>query len=613
MGLSTALTTSLSGLRTTQSGIELVSSNVANVNTRGYTKKNIVLESDIIADRSAGVRVAAITREIDTYVQRQLRTETSGLAFSSVASNYLGQLQSLYGTPGGANSLDKRVGDFTNALDALATTPSSQSARQDVLNQAKLMVQQLKGMSSSIQSMRQDADRGISNTVDRVNASLQGLEKVQQQIGVMTAAGQDVSPDILDQRDLFISELSEYVDVRVSEVSGRLSIYTTGGAALFVDNTASELKFEGPAAMVPHALYSEDPAERNIGTVLLIGPDGQPKDLLAGDKLRSGELKAYVELRDNILVEAQRQLDELASSMAEALGTTPVNGVANGTGFDLDVSDIQPGNKMTLTYDQLPGGQSRTVTFVAIDDPSLLPLANDVTADPNDTVYGIDFSGGPASVAAQMQAALGTDFVVTNTGSTITFDAATAAVDVTGASARATATALTGDGLALPFFLDGGSLYTNSLEGGGQRLGFASRIQLNEALVNDPALLVNYQTPTASGDAARATFLRDALENPTLQYRSDTGVGGTNSPFTGSIADFARTLIETQASNADIASRVQEGQEVVVTSLQDRFIEKSGVDVDEEMAKLLQLQSAYAANARVISTVKEMIDILLAM
>lgn len=613
MGLSTALTTSLSGLRTTQSGIELVSSNVANVNTRGYTRKNMSLEAEVIAGRSAGVRVAAIQREIDTYVQRQLRTETSGLAFSNIAANYLTQLQNIYGTPGGANSLDTRVANFTNALDALATTPSSQSARQGVLNEAKLMTQQLKGMSQSIQSMRQDADRGLSNTVNRANAALIGLEKVQEQIGVMTAAGQTVSPDILDQRDLFINELSELVDIRVSEVGGRLSIYTNGGGALFVDNRASTLQFEGPAAMVPHALYSEDPAERNIGAVFLIGPDGTPKDLLADGKLRSGELKAYAELRDNILVEAQRQLDELASAMAEALGTTQVNSTANGTGFDLDVADLQSGNKVTLTYNQMPGGQARTVTFVAVEDSSILPLANDVTADPNDTVYGINFSGGFGSIAAQMQAALGADFSVTNTGSTLTFDAATVNVDVTGASARATATALTGDGLSMPFFLDGNSLYTNSLDGGGQRLGFASRMTLNPALLNDPALLVNYQTPTASGDAARAVFLRDALENASMQYRADTGVGGTNSPFTGSIADFARSLIETQASNADIAARVNEGQDVVVTSLQDRFNEKAGVDVDEEMTKLLQLQSAYAANARVISTVKEMIDILLAM
>jgi flagellar hook-associated protein 1 FlgK len=155
--------------------------------------------------------------------------------------------------------------------------------------------------------------------------------------------------------------------------------------------------------------------------------------------------------------------------------------------------------------------------------------------------------------------------------------------------------------------------YTGSVDGVDQRIGFAGRIKVNPALFDDPALLVNYQASMTSGDASRPTFLRDALENAQTQYRTDTGIGGATSPFTGSIADFARNLIETQASNADIASRVQEGQEVVVTSLQDRFAEKSGVDPDVEMGKLLQLQSAYAANARVVSTVKEMLDVLMQM
>lgn len=619
MGLSYALSTSLSGLRTMQSGIELVSSNVANVNTPGYTRKNQLLDAAVIAGRTSGVRVAAIQREIDTYVQRQLRTESSGLGFSNVAANYLSQLQSLFGRPGSQTSLDSLVTGFTGALDELATTPSSQSARQDVLNQAGLLVNQMNRLSSDIQDMREDADRGISSAVNRINNALQNLQKVQEQIGVMATSGTPVSPDVLDQRDLFIDQLSQLVDIRVSETgNGKLSIYTTNGAPLFVDNAAAKLDFEGSGAIGPNALYSEDPDERLIGTVFLVGRDGKKTDLLANDLLRSGELKAFIEIRDNVLVEAQTQLDELAASMAEALGTRTVAGTAPttpATDWDLDLSDLQAGNKVTFNYTEQPGGQTRTVTLVSVDGTDDLPLSDDLTANPNDRVFGIDFSGTDADIQAQIQAALGGNFAVTYGASTLTIDtAAPAVVMPSGLSAAVTATAMSGEGAALPFFMDGTtSYYTGALEEGGQRLGFASRIKINPALLDDPALLVNYQTPMVSGDATRATFLRDALENASIQYRTDTGLGGSTSPFTGSIADFARGLIETQARNSDLAARVQEGQEVVVTSLQDRFQETSGVDVDEEMAKLLQLQSAYAANARVITTVKEMIDVLLAM
>ncbi len=612
MGLTFALSTALSGLRTTQAGLELVSGNVANVNTPGYTKKSALLQANVLDGRTSGVRVTSIQREIDTYVQRQMRVEQSGLSYSNIASNYLDQLQRLYGTPGGTSSLDTLINNFTGALDTLATTPSSQSARQSVLNEAQLLAQSLQSMSSDIQAMRQEADRGISSTVDQVNGLLGQIDRVQEQIAVMDTTGA-ISPDLLDQRDRYIDELSQLIDIRVTGNNAALQIYTTGGAALYTDSTPSRLEFEGPVAMAPEALYSTDPNERRVGTVILRGPDNVPVDLLAGNTIRSGDMKAYADMRDNVLVEAQTQLDEMAAALAEALGTAEMTGTANGTGFDLNLADVQPGNKVTVTYNQQPGGQARTVTFVRVDDPTALPLANDLTADPNDTVVGIDWTGGYASVAAQMQTALGAGFTVTNTGADFTFDAAPATATMTGATARVTSTALTGDGLALPFFVDGTEPYTGSVDGLTQRLGFASRIRINPALIDDPALLVNYQSPMYSGDASRATFLRDALENATIQYRTDTGLGGATSPYTGSIANFARGLIEFQANNAALASRVQEGQEVVVTALQDRFAEKSGVDVDEEMSKLLQLQSAYAANARVISTVKEMMDVLLAM
>jgi flagellar hook-associated protein 1 FlgK len=612
MGLSYALSSSLSGLRATQTGIELVSANVANASTPGYTKKNTVQDASVLGGRSAGVQVTNIQREIDTYVQRQLRTESSGLSFSSVASTYVDQLQQLFGTPGSQTSLDSLVSNFTGALDTLATTPSSQSARQGVLTQAQLFTQSLNAMSSDIQTMRQDAESGLASTTQQINAALQGIEKVQTQIDSMAVTGQ-ASPDLLDQRDRFVNELADLVDIRVNDTGNNFSIYTTGGAPLFTDHRAADLEYTGPVAMTPQALYSEDPAQNGAGTIMLHAPGSNtPVDLLADGRIRSGQLKAYADIRDNVLVEAQTQLDELASSMADALGTNTVAGTAAGTGFSLDLAGVQAGNKISVTYNQMPGGQPRTVTFVRADDPTALPLSDDLTADPNDRVVGIDFSGGTASVAAQMQSALGADFAVTNTGSTVTFDAATANVAMTGANARVSATGFT-DGLGMPFFVDGSVPYTGSVDGQTQRVGFSARIQVNPALINDPALLVNYQASMTSGDAARPTFLRDALENAQIQYRTDTGIGGATSPFTGSIGDFARSLIETQASNADIASRVQEGQEVVVTSLQDRFAEKSSVDVDEEMGKLLQLQSAYAANARVISTVKEMIDMLMQM
>ena len=67
-------------------------------------------------------------------------------------------------------------------------------------------------------------------------------------------------------------------------------------------------------------------------------------------------------------------------------------------------------------------------------------------------------------------------------------------------------------------------------------------------------------------------------------------------------------MISQQGEAAATASSLQQGQEIVVNSLQQRFADQSNVNIDEEMANLLKLQTAYAANARVLTTVKDMLD-----
>lgn len=91
----------------------------------------------------------------------------------------------------------------------------------------------------------------------------------------------------------------------------------------------------------------------------------------------------------------------------------------------------------------------------------------------------------------------------------------------------------------------------------------------------------------------------------------ETGVGGAGASFNGNILSYARRVVETQGANTEAAARLDEGQKTVLASLESRYAETAGVNVDEEMSRLVQLQTAYAANARVITAAKEMMDLLL--
>ena len=225
---------------------------------------------------------------------------------------------------------------------------------------------------------------------------------------------------------------------------------------------------------------------------------------------------------------------------------------------------------------------------------------------------------GPTSVISQLSSALGlTGLQFSNpAGNTLRIldDGLPNKVNVDAVSATHTVTSLTGGVSELPFFVDGNAVYTGAITSAGpQALGFAGRIAVNSNLITDPSRLVVSQTSplTPSGDATRPNFLYDRLNNAVLTFSPQTGIGAATAPFSGSIHSFMRQVVSQQGAAAEAAANLNQGQEVVYNALQQRFNDSAAVNIDQEMATLLSLQNAYAANARVLTTVKEMLDQLL--
>lgn len=605
MGLSTALGAALSGLKTTQRGLDLVSANIANSQTIGYTRKSLTVEPVVSGSYTTGVQVSDVRRELDLYLQKQLRIETGGAAYASQRASSLNSLQRIFGTPGGALSLDTAVNAFSSALDALATSPEDQSAQAKVIAQAQALAQSLNSASRDVQSLRSDADGKIGDGVATANEALKQIETLTDQIRAANARGESTS-DLEDLRDAQIDTLSALMDVRVDDLGGGgVRIKTGAGLTLFDESGRATLSFNRSGTISPDMTRESG----ELSGISVTRPSGQTVDLLAAGQLRSGSLKALAELRDETLPQAQDQLDEIAANLAEALGSNIVKGEAITGGVDLTTQNASPGDRLSVTYTS--GGVTRSVTIVNVTDSSQLPLDDGLTSDPNDTVIGIDFSSPTA--AADLDAALqakGVAIDVASSAKGFSFTSSDASLTVTGGSSRITATDLTGGGLALPVFTDAGAPYSGSLDGGSQRTGFAGRITVNPDLVSDPAKLTAYAGDTGASDAARPEFLRDALKAD-RSFALDSGLGGASRPFTGSIAEFTQGVISMQASASASASRVAEGQSLVVSTLTDKFSEASGVDVDQEMGNLIQLQTAYGANARVVTAVKEMMDLLL--
>jgi flagellar hook-associated protein 1 len=617
MGLSQALGIATQGMHATQAGLSLIAGNVANADTPGYVRKTIRSESTA-GNGSIGVSITGVARELDTYLQRQLRIETAGGSYAQLKSQFYQRLQDTYGAPGSESSLETLFNKFTSAVQALTANPSDYSARAAVLGAAQGLAQQINGTAEQIQSLRADAELGIADAVRSANEALQRIAQINHELG-STSSDDASTAHLLDQRDQYVDRLSQLIDIRITRTSEReISVFTSSGLQL-VGASAARLNFDAQGTMTADALWNIDPALRKVGTITLNINSGTGTDLIATNGIRSGGIAALLEMRDKILVQAQSQVDELAAAMARSLSdkTTAGTAVTSGaqTGFDFDVGGLLAGNMIRLAYTDTATNTQRNITFVRVDDPTALPLSDTFTNDPNDKVVGIDWSAGLNSAISQLNALFGGRISFSTTGGNILRildDGGANTVDFNSASMTTTATSLIGGSSELPFFTDGANPYSGEISGtGNQLVGFAGRITVNSSLLADPSKLVMYTGSTPSGDVTRPNFLYQQLMTATQTFSPRTGFGSTATPFSSSLPVFLRQAMSQQGDAALAAQHLSDGQRLVVDALQQRFDSASGVNIDQEMANLVALQMAYSANARVLTTVKEVMDALL--
>jgi flagellar hook-associated protein 1 FlgK len=623
MGLSSALNSALSGLRVSQAQIDLVSQNVANADTPGYNRRRGVVQQSVAGERTTGVRLVGVERQLDQLAQRQLRVETSAAAYTNAIARSMKQVDAFLGGPGEPGSFDSVFNDFTGALQQLASTPGDGTSRAIVIDKAQLLASTLNGLTDDVQDLRGGAEAAIAGAVPRINELLGQLKEFNLRVS-RSNFGVD-NTGLLDERDRVIQELSQFIDFRaVENAFGAVTLYSVGGVQLVGDDAVT-FEFDQRSGIDATDSYSTDPAQSDVGTLMVRLPGGGTVNAFANRLFRSGEIAALVELRDRILPQVQDQLDQVAAALAASLSdrnpTTAVT-VGPNAGFDINLDDpaapgtlaLKAGN--TITVDVQTAAGPRRYAFIAADAATPNPLPPNATSDPNDTEVRLDLAGGIAGIQAQVQATLGaasfTVSVVGANGLRILNNGA--GNRVAAAKAGVTNTALQGSGAEFPLFSDPQSpsgAYTGAIGAEAQRVGFAGRIILNPAVATNPDLLVKYAAGTPQGDTTRPTLLLDRLTRETGNFGLQVGTNGGITAFRGTVADMTRRLVENQTSNAAAYERLDAGQQVALRNVEARNAEASGVSVDEEMADLVQLQNAYAANARIISAVRDLLDTLL--
>jgi flagellar hook-associated protein 1 FlgK len=610
MGLISSLSNAVSGLRTSQDSIAILSRNVANAGTPGYHKQSLNIV-DYNSANSSYARTTGVNRAFSQSLQTYYNRQVSDTASAAVTGDYLNKLQGFLGKPGTSGSLDTMFGSFKNSLQALATSPDDYPARANAVAEAQAMAQRLNMLTGMVQELRQETETQITNSVTEVNAMLVSLNEVNNRmldLGMTDTA----RATLMDQRDRLVAGVAGIVDVQADyRPNGTVALMTRSGVSL-IDNGASTFKFTSAGALSPGALASPDSANSRVGTLELVTSSGLKIDLIRQGVLQGGELAGLVQLRDKVLVEAQNQLDEIAGALASAFSTitTPGSAASDGsgrTGLVSDISHLKPGNDVSLTY--TVNGSEQRVRIVHSTN------GEDFVDASGQRVISVDLSDSAAAAAILNSKLPGLSVTSPSAGKLqVLDDGANGTRDVTGLTSRGTATGMQGGELAMALFVDqGGAPFTGNLNTNPPQIqGFAGRITINPAVVADNRLLVQYDIDHTLGDAARPEYVLQQLGSMSFLSGTTPAANAGRHQLHGTVEQLIGQVLNYQGTTIGSALSQRDDRMLTLDTITSQMESEYGVNMDEEMARLTELQSAYAANARIVAVVKELLDTLFA-
>src|SRR5690606_23485798 len=275
MGLISSLSNAVSGLRTSQDSISILSRNVANAGTPGYHRQTLNVV-DYSSANSSYARTVGINRAFSQSLQTYYNRQVSDASSAAVTGDYLNKLQGFLGKPGSSGSLDTMFGSFKNSLQALATSPDDYPARANVVAEAQAMAQRLNMLSGMVQELRQETETQITNNVTEVNAMLVSLNEVNNRL-LDLGMTHTARAALLDQRDRLVAGVAGIIDVQADyRANGTVSLMTRSGVGL-IDNGVSTFQFTSAGALSPSALADENSADSRVGTLQLVTPSGLTK------------------------------------------------------------------------------------------------------------------------------------------------------------------------------------------------------------------------------------------------------------------------------------------------------------------------------------------------
>jgi flagellar hook-associated protein 1 FlgK len=289
-------------MQAAQTGLRVVSDNIANVNTAGYVRKTVSQSNLISNGMGVGVNIDAIKRATDRFLQSASLNAVSESSRAQALATAMDSAQNLFGDPSGDNSYFSTLDNILSSFSKAADDPSSTLLRTQALTRVDDFLSESGRITSSLSAMGKDTDNRISTDVDRVNELLKQINGLNADITRSQVAGADATGSENVQSGL-IDELSTLMNIQVSKRgNGGVVVRSTEGLSLAGDGAA---------------VVSYQKSSTATGFLQVIQANGT--DTPVALKISSGELKGLIELRNTELPALTDQLGEFVSRAAEEL------------------------------------------------------------------------------------------------------------------------------------------------------------------------------------------------------------------------------------------------------------------------------------------------------
>ena len=563
MSLFATIQTSANALQVSQLGLQVVSNNVANANTPGYIRQELVqstgpavLVGGVLL--GYGVRANGVVQKFDDFTANQLRETLSNLESSKALDNLYGQIESVFSELSD-NDLSTKLADFSGSIQDVLNQPGNTSLRRLVIERGKSLTNDIRSADSKLRDLKTTLNQGIRDSAIEINRLTDRIAKLNTKI-VEIEGGGAVNSDAVglrDERQQTLNSLAEIVDIRASEQqSGSVTVFV-GGEYLVSDGMQRKVTVNVTQ-------------RANDSTIEL-----RLADTDSPLQVSSGRLKGYYDARDRAVSTASADLDKFAKDLIEQFNLIHTQGQGL-TGFSR-VTGTNAADDTTAAIDLagLP---------VKIKNGEFEIQINDSLSGLTQThVVRVQLNGGTndsslADVTASIDAIPGISASLTQEGKL----------------------RIESDSDKITFSFQNDS--TNFLAAAGINTFFegnsAATIAVNSVVVNDPRMFAASSSGVGGG-TDNALKLAQAFDEPLAQLDGR------------SIKQSYEDLVVRTTQEINVQSGVTDGLQNYYKVLEGKLLGVTGVNLDEEAVKMIYYQRAFQASGRVIQVSSELLDTLM--